>query len=220
MKNILFISIVFIFSTQSILSQSINWQSLKENQSSMVYANMGYQFGMKTQLGYGLKLQTDKAIILTSDFSIPMGAKIIDDFQFRIGGQAELLRVSNFSFSTALYAITRRHKTNWTQQFGMATELTFVGAYCTDKWHLGLEFGLDKNVATKINHGEFLQNNYPEIKDAWYLNSGGNIMLGLQASRTLGTRSSLNLKLGLTNALANHVDALIPFYFQLGFIYQ
>ena len=45
-------------------AQNINWASIDKNQQHIVYANLGYDFGMTTQLGYANHLNSSKPILL------------------------------------------------------------------------------------------------------------------------------------------------------------
>lgn len=57
-----------------------------------------------------------------------------------------------------------------------------------------------------------------EIQNGCFENSGGKCFYGLQGSKSLGKRMEINLQVGATNAQGNHMNALLPVYFQLGLI--
>jgi len=220
MKKITFIIFALLFNFSFAFSQNINWNSIQENQKSLAYLNFGYDFGITTQLGYGYQLKAFKPIMLTTDLSIPMGNDFLDDFKFRLGGQMELFAKNNFSLSTKLLAIARRHETNLVQQIGIGTEISLTAGYYKPKWHLAAEMGFDKSIATHLKHSELFEANYAEIENGWFVSSGGQFFYGLQGSRILGQRMELNLRIGATNAQGKHVNAVLPYYFQVGLGYK
>jgi hypothetical protein len=57
---------------------------------------------------------------------------------------------------------------------------------------------------------------FPDIKDGWYVPTGGHYYYGVQGGKTLGETLDLNLRLGATSAQFHDEDALIPYYLQLG----
>jgi len=220
MKNTALILLTILFSFNFANSQNINWQSFQEDQKNLAYLNLGYDFGLTTQLGYGYKLKAFKPILLTTDLSVPMGNDFLDDFKFRIGGQMEVFEKNNFSVSTKILATTRRHETNLVRQVGIGTEISLTAGYYKPKWHMAFEIGFDKFLATHLQQGEIMKSNFPEIQDGWFSNSGGQFFYGLQGSKTLGKRMEINFRLGTTNAQGNHENALLPYYFQLGLMYK
>ena len=58
--------------------------------------------------------------------------------------------------------------------------------------------------------------NYPNIKDGWYLPSGGNFFYGIQASKTIKKTFDISARLGGTNAQSDNENAILPYYAQLG----
>ena len=220
MKNTILIILSILFSSNFAFSQSINWQSIQENQKNIAYLNLGYDFGVTTQLGYGYQLNASKPILLTTDLSMPMGSDFMDDFKFRIGGQMEVFEKNNFSLSAKLLFSAKRHETNLVRQFGLGSELSLTAGYYKSKWHVAAEMGFDNFIATHLKHSDDIVSNYSEIQNGWFGNSGGQFFYGIQGSKTVGKRMEINLRLGAINAQGNHENALLPVYFQLGLVYK
>jgi len=220
MKYITIFFGAFFFSVNVCFPQIMNWQTNPDQQHSLIYLNIGYDYGLTTQIGYGYKLNTLKQILLKTDLSIPMGNQLLDDFKFSIGGQIAVLEKNNFHVSASCDFIVRKQQTSIVRQIGIGSEVAIVTGFYKKNWHIAVEFGFDKSITTHLKHSEYMQSNYSEIQDAWFWNTGGQLFYGLQGSKTIGKRINLNLRIGATNAQGNDVDALLPYYGQLGIIYK
>lgn len=212
--------LILLWSINSCVAQNVNWNSYQENQTSFTYLNFGYDFGVVTQIGYGKRIDGFRPILLNVDYSFPMGKNLIDDFKVRLGGQISIFEKNNFIASAKIYAIARRHETNFVRMTNFGSEVGIVAGYYKPKWHLAIDFGLDKSAATHLKHTEKFSENNPNLEDGWLIPSGGNFIYGLQGSRTIGEKFEFSLRAGATNALSKDENALLPYYTQLGFIWK
>ncbi len=215
MKNII-ITLITIFSIHTLSAQTINWKSSTEDQTNLVFLSLGYDFALTTQFGYGLQLNTSKPIILTADYSFPMGNKIVDDFKIRLGGQILLLEKDSWLATAKVYGIFRRHQTKLVKMASFGSEFSAQFGYYKPKWSVSAEIGFDKSIVTHLKHSDILRDNYQEIQDGWFIPSGGHFFYGMQGSKTLGSSWELYLSLGATNAQSDDENALLPFYGRLG----
>lgn len=220
MKKITIIIITILTSLNIGISQSTNWQSDQNDQNSVIYYNMGFEFAMIARIGYGHKINAKRPLLLITDLTIPMGDDLIDDLKFRVGGQMQILRKNNIAVTATLFAIARRHQTNLVKQIGFGSESAISLGYYKPKWHIATEFGFDKSIVTHLDHSDVMSDNYPGLRDAWYTDAGGQYYYGIQASRKINTRMKIDLRLGKTDAQGDHTNALLPVYFQIGFEYS
>ncbi len=220
MKIITIFLLTILFNLNVVYAQTTNWRSIEDSQKSLVYLNLGYDFGLTTKLGYAHKLDAFRPILLMADYSFPMGKTLFDDFKFRLGGQIEIFDKNHFSFSAQYFAIVRRQQTNLVRQLGVGSEVMVALGYYKPKWHLAIELGYDKSLATHLKHSDKMTSNFPEIKDGWFYNTGGQLFYGLQGSKTLGENMEISLKIGATNARGKDENALLPYYAQLGITYR
>lgn len=218
MKNT--ITIIALVSATLSFSQNINWSSINEDQKSITYLNFGYDFGITTQLGYGYQLKAFKPILLTADYSFPMGKNLVDDFKVRIGGQIPLYEINNFTISAKIYSIFRKHETSLVKMTSFGAEMAAILGYYKSTWHVAGEFGFDKSINTYLKHTDLIKENYPSIKDGWFIPSGGHFYYGIQGSKTIRDRSEISLRVGATNAQGKDENAFLPYYGQLGFVYK
>ena len=218
MKNLIIAALLFITIIEGNFAQNLNWRALNPEQPNMVYLNIGYDFGMTTQIGYSRSLKAFKPISLLADYSFPMGENVFDDLKIRLGGQIELYEINGFSVSTKLLANIRRHETDLVRMAGFGTELSLVAGYYKPGWFVAGEFGLDKSIITNLEHSDIMKEKYPEIKDGWYIPSGGNYFYGIQAGKSLGNTMELSLRFGFTDAQGKDEDSLLPYYGQIGLI--
>lgn len=217
MKNIL-LTIALIITSNILFSQSQNWNTIEKNNASQIYLNLGYDFGMTTQLGYAYKLNTAKSVMLLSDFSVPMG-NMLNDYKYRLGAQLNLLNFNSIKSSAQYMVIARRNETNLVRKIGLGQVLSLTTGIYKEKWHVAFEFGYDSSLATHLKHSEEMQSYYSDIKNAWFKNTGGHWHYGIQGSKAIGERMELNMSVGATNARGADVNALLPAYFDLGLVY-
>ena len=199
--------------------QTVNWESLGEK-NSIVYLNTGYDFGLTSQIGFGYSLASQKPIMISTDLSIPMGETLFDDFIYRLGGQMLVLEKNALQFITKFNGELKRHQTNLVKMTNLGMELSTSFGYYKPRWHLAAEIGYDFLALTQLTHAEILGENYSGITDGWYSATGGNFFYGFQGSKTIGESLELNLRLGSTKAQFDHMNPLLPYYAQLGLVYQ
>lgn len=211
--------LILVASVSYTSAQNINWQSMNEGQNKLVYLNFGYDFGMTTQVGYGYKLDVFRPILLTADYSFPMGKDLIDDFKIRLGGQISVFEKKNFIVSAKLYGIFRRHQTSLVRMASFGTEAVALAGYYKPTWHIAGEFGFDKSIITQLKHTALFRDNFPSVTDDWFIPSGGHFFYGIQGSKTLGKSLEISLRIGATNAQFKDENALLPYYGQLGLVW-
>jgi len=219
MKKILTM-LILVASVSCAFAQNINWKSVSEHNKSLAYLNFGYDFGMTAQIGYGYKLNAFRPILLTADYSFPMGKELIDDFKIRLGGQISVFEKSSFVVSARIYGIFRRHQTSLVRMVGFGSELSAIAGYYKPKWHIAGEFGFDKSIITQLKNSDIMREIFPGVTDGWFIPSGGNFFYGVQGGKTFGKSLELSLRIGATNAQSNDENALLPYYTQLGLLWK
>ena len=95
------------------------------------------------------------------------------------------------------------------------SEFSALIGYYKPRWYIAGEFGFDKAITTHIRHSEEMKNQFPEIKDGWYIPTGGNYLYGLQLGYSF-RKMDVTLKTGKTVAQGFKTSAMFPIYFQLG----
>jgi hypothetical protein len=216
MKKIITITFVLmIFAISS--AQDINWKSINSGQNSLATFKFGYDFGVTAQLGYGRFMNIYNPVLLSVDFSIPMGNKLFDDFKIRYGGYIELYEKNNFAVTAKVLGNFRRYQTTMVRIASLGADLSALAGYYKPTWHAAAEVGFDKAISSHLKHSEEMREiAYADIKDGWYRWTGGNWHYGIQGSKTVGRSYEITIQLGVTNAEGNDEDAILPFFFQLG----
>lgn len=142
----------------------------------------------------------------------------MDDFKARIGGQIEVLEIGGFSLSASIMGNFRRYESALVRISSFGAELSAVAGYYTPGWYLAGELGFDKSIISNLKHSDIMKDSFNEINDGWYIPSGGHYIYGVQAGKRLGRSMEITLRAGLTNAQGGHLDALLPYYAQIGII--
>ncbi|MBD3289498.1 hypothetical protein GF337_11905 [candidate division KSB1 bacterium] len=216
MKKI--ITITFILMTITISNaQDVNWKSVDPGQRSLGHFQFGYDYGVTVQLGYSRFANIYKPVLFTLDYSFPMGEKLFDDFTLRYGGQVEIYKINNISVTGKILGNFRRYQTSMVRIASFGADFSVLAGFYKSSWHIAGELGFDKAISSHLKHSEEYRNNvWAEIKDGWYVPTGGNWYYGIQGSKTIGGTYDITLRAGATNAQGNDEDSMLPFYFQLG----
>jgi hypothetical protein len=215
--------IIFLFSllTSHISqAQTINWESLQENQKHILNVNAGWDYSFIYGLSYGYHLKTKMPIILESSISFASGEVIFDDFKTKIGGQINLYQIENFRFNATLHGIYRRYGNPLVKLQNFGADAGIVIGYYKSKWFVSGEFGFDKAIVTHFKHSDIYKDVYPDVKNGWYEPStGGNFNFGVQGGYSFN-RSDITLRAGKVMSQDFKTTPLIPFYVQLGYNYK
>ncbi len=217
MKKLVMAVLVVTAFAEAVHSQNINWRSLDEHQRNIVQLNLGYEYGATSQLGYSRGFTILRPVVVGLDFSVPMGSDLLDDFKVRIGGQVEVVDVEGFSVTVKITSNFRRYQTHLVRIVSFGADLGVLAGYYTSSWYAAGEFGFDKAITAHLRHSDIMKANFPGIKDAWYVPTGGNYYFGIQGGATLGDNFDVTLRLGRTKAQKHDEDAVLPYYAQLGF---
>jgi hypothetical protein len=216
MKKILAVMIFVVVTVASSHAQNVNWRSLGENQSSLIQFDLGYDYGVTTQIGYSRHFSWFRPVVLGLEYSFPMGKDLIDDFKVRVGGQVEVLQMDEFSATVRIQSVFRRYQNQLVRILSFGSDFALVTGYYKPSWYGAAEVGFDKSIVSHLKHTDIMKDNFPTIRDGWYIPSGGHYYYGIQAGKTLGEVFDLSLRLGATKAQARDEDAVIPFYGEIG----
>ncbi|WJS95545.1 hypothetical protein NYQ10_03620 [Flavobacterium johnsoniae] len=215
--------IVFLFSllTSHISqAQTINWESLQENQKHILNVNAGWDYSFVYGLSYGYHLKTKMPIVLESSISFASGEVIFDDFKTKIGGQMNVYQIENFRFNASIHGIYRRYENPLVTLQNFGTDAGIVIGYYKPKWFASGEFSFDKAIVTHFKHSAIYREVYPDVKNGWYEPAtGGNFNFGIQGGYSFG-RNDVTLRAGKVMTQDFKTTPLIPFYVQLGYNYK
>ncbi len=218
MKNLqgalIILMILMISKTSS--AQQINWRNLNDSKPLIVNVNMGWDYAAVAGIGYGQKLKTTFPIVLNVEYSFPFGENIFDDFKTKLGGQAEVFRMDNLSVSVKVYGIFRRYESSMVRLVDFGSEFSTNFGYYKSNWYVAGEFGFDKAIATNIKNKDEMKTIYPDVRDGWYVPSGGNFNYGIVSGYSFKS-NDVYLKFGRTVTQDFKTSATVPYYLQVGY---
>jgi len=209
--NIIIIVIAIVFCLQKVNAQVINWNST-DSIKHIVTANFGLDYSVSYGIGCGYKLNTKFPLIINANFSMPSGENLVDDFKTTIGGQIQLLNISNFIGSLAIHGIYRRHETDMVRgTFG----------YYRSHWFVAAEAGFDKAIVTHFKHSQaFKDEVYADVIDGWYEPAtGGNFHYGLQIGVSFG-KHDIYFNAGKIMQQDFKTSPIIPIYAKVGYNFK
>ena len=217
MEKILAVVLLAMAVARSSDAQNVNWRSLEEGQHNGIQVDIGFDYGATTQVGYSRHFHWFRPVVVGVEYSFPMGRDLLDDFKVRLGGQVEVLQIDEFSTTVRIQPVFRRYQNQLVRILSFGSDVALVTGYYKPSWYGAVEAGFDKSIVSHLKHSGIMRDNFPMIRDGWYIPSGGHYYYGIQAGKSLGDAFELSLRLGMTNAQHNDEDAIVPYYGQLGF---
>lgn len=217
MKNLIFsiILLAIAFTANTSFAQTVNWRSIHHSDRHILNLNAGWEYAATFGIGYGYKLNTKIPLVLGTEFSLPSGEELTDDFKTKIGAQAEVFRHNNISATVKIHGIFRRYQSEFVTLQNFGSEMSAAIGYYKPRWYAAGEFGFDKAVVTHIRHSGLMEEYNPEIKRGWYIPTGGNFFYGLQGGYTMSSYD-LYVKAGKILTQDFKTTPTVPFYLQLG----
>lgn len=218
MKTIYITLVIFITAAGAGFAQNVNWKAEGGDIPNQVQMNFGFDYAATTSIGYSRGFTLGRPVVAGAQVSFPMGNRVLDDFTIRLGAQVEVLEWRGFTVAAKIGSNFRRFQNELVRIASFGADLSAVAGYYDPSWYAAAEFGFDKAVATQFAHSDAMkENGFPGIRDGWYVPTGGNFHYGIQAGVTLSRFTDLSLRLGATDAQFDNVDAMLPYYLQLGF---
>lgn len=216
MKNTFLLLLLSFLGMQTVQAQNINWKWADTQKHHYAHLNLGYDFGFTTQIGYNYLTTIKKPVLLTVDYSFPMGNQLFDDFKFRLGGQVQAVEYKNFILSAKVLGNFKRHETAMVRMSNFGAETSILMGYYKPKWHIVAEAGLMTALSSNVKHSDIVKDNFPDVADGWYAPSGGYYFYGLQAGKSITQGLDMSFRIGSTDALGSDKDAIINKYVQIG----
>lgn len=185
MKTTFIIIILSSLLTSALYAQEVNFRAL-ENTKHLVSAHTGADYGSYAGLAYGYVWKTKhRPIVIGTEFTIPFGNNVLDDFKWKTSAQAELWKSGNFSLAFKPAVVVRRYESSLSRMYNFGADFTLNVGYVKPKWGIVAIANFDKAIVTHIEH-RLLREYYPEIKDGWYLPTGGNFKFGARVNYSFG----------------------------------
>jgi hypothetical protein len=216
--RVLLLAVLCIISASS-FSQVVNWNQQAPSPRHMITLRAGLEHGAIVGIGYGYYVHTSMPLLLSIDFSVPLGENPFDDFKTRIGGQLNVIHAGNFHATANAYGVIRRYENDFASLFNFGSEFSLTTGYYRNHWLIAAEFGFDKAIVTHVRHGNIVRENNPSVKDGWYIPTGGNFFYGLQGGLSFKS-NVLYARLGKIVAQDFKTEPYLPYYVQLGWNYK
>lgn len=170
-------------------AQDINFRALNGKDNHIISGYFGADYSSYYGLSYAYVLTAEKPIVIGTEFTLPFGDEVLDDWKWKTGAQMELWKNESFSFALKPSIIWRRYESPLARFYNFGADVSVIAGYSKAKWGASIIFNMDRNFSTHIKHGS-LKESYPEIRDGWYGASGGNFKSGLRIN---GAFKSWNL---------------------------
>jgi len=198
-------------------AQTQNWAGAPGDYRHFLRASVGLEQAVVFSIGYGYKVGVGPfPVILTSQYSMPAGGDLADDFKIKTGAQIRWFEAGNIHFSTNIDGVFRRYENDQVRIANFGCDVSGMLGYYRPHWYLAGEVRFDKAIVSHFKHSTIYRENFPEVGDGWYEPpTGGNFFYGLQTGVTLG-RQDIFLRAGKILADDFKTTPMLPFYGQLG----
>ena len=196
-------------------AQTLNWSGMQENQRHIINANVSWDYAASVGIGYGYRMETKVPTVLSAQFSLPAGENKIDDFKAKLGGQVRVVQRGKFQATLAMYGLYRQTTNHLVKLQNFGGEFTGVIGYYRPRWFVAAECGFDKAIVTRIRNSEAMKHIYPDVRDGWYVPTGGNFVFALQTGYSF-RHADIIFKAGKIVDQNLRSTAMIPMTFQLG----
>lgn len=214
-KNILVTA--FIVTSLSSYSQTINWARLQKTDKHIFNINAGIDYSLTAGLGYGYQLKTKIPIVLITDYSMPFGDNLLDDYKTKFGATVRLIKADRFVFTAKVQGVFRRYESDYVRLVNFGSDMSVTGGYYKKKWFIAGEIGFDKAIVTHFKHTKIYKEVFPKVQDGWYEPAtGGNFYYGIQSGLSF-MKGDLTLRVGRIITQDFKTTPSLPFYAQFGY---
>lgn len=186
MKKYLIIACLFAMPISTLFAQDVNYRALNDARH-LVSANFGADYNTYYGIAYGYVLRTRHVpLIIGTEFMLPFGNDLADDWKWKGGVQADIFKSGDFSLVLKISGVIRRYESELSRIYNFGSDMAINAGYVRSKWGIVGVASFDKAIATHIRH-DLLKEYYPEIQDGWYVPTGGNFKFGARAHFRAGT---------------------------------
>jgi hypothetical protein len=209
MKKTLFLT--FLCFTLKTVAQDINWRSLNEQSNHLASLYFGADYNSYYGVSYAYSINNKyKPVFIGTEFTVPFGKDLLDDWRWNINLQTEVWHNEHFSFGTKLSVVTRRYVSPLATLYNASATLSFNFGYVRPKTGVVVIAAYDQTLATHISH-KLLKEYYSQIRDGWYKASGGTFKFGVRGNWTYKSWSTY-LTIGKAFARNFKDNPTIPFF--------
>jgi len=209
---------LFLSASSIIKAQEINWRNLEPTSKHVIGLRLGIDYGSVYGISYGYQLPFIHPVVIGTEFTVPFGEKLMDDYKALVTVQTEVWHNNSFSFSIKPGMSMRRYHSDAASLYNVGAEIATTIGYFKNNWGVAVEANYDRSCATDIVH-KSLKEYYPEIQDGWYGSTGGNFKFGIKGNYWMKA-TALALKVGRVYGQNFSDDPTLPFYGELAVLHK
>jgi hypothetical protein len=187
-KNFIILALLSLLAF-GVNAQEVNFRALNDTRH-LVSAHFNVDYGSYYGLSYGYVLRTKYGpLVFGTEFTQPFGHEMLDDWKWKTSVQAEVFRKSNLSVVLKTAFAWKHHESPLATVQNFGSDFALNVGYVKESWGVVAVADYDKYITTRLKH-HLLKDYYPEIKDGWYDQSGGNFKFGVRLQKSFGTWNS------------------------------
>jgi hypothetical protein len=192
-------------------AQALNFGAL-DDAANVVHFRSGAEHGFVAGVGYARVVPVfERPLVLSADVSLAWAALDVSDHQIRIGARLPALEVRRWKLIAGVAPTLRGNETAINRMTNLGVDVAMVGGYYARRWFAAAELGFDWALSTYIAHKDSYRTlTFPDARDGWYANPGGNARAGGQGGVSFG-RYDVILRAGFVRDITGAAP-LLPFY--------
>jgi hypothetical protein len=208
---------IIILCAQFLKAQVVNFNNLSTDKLNHIQFSAGLNMAVMANVEYARILYLkSKPILLSANFTLPMGQNIGDDKKFSINASGNIMEFRNWGFPIHLGIHSVHTGNKMIKITGLGTKVSINPGYYKNTWFAGVDIGYEKQLLTHIKNSDFYKEVYfSEANDGWYSGAGGNLFFGFIAGKSIN-HNELNLKAGYI-ATEKFQTLLVPYYAEIAF---
>lgn len=186
MKNLTLPLLLVVMAIGPAAGQDVNW-ARAEQEKNLLSASFGADYSSYYGISYGRVLQIgSKPFVAGTEFTLPFGRDVTDDWRLRTSVQAELLRFGSFSLALKPALVLRRYESPLATLFNFGADISVVYGYRKPGWGVAALLNYDRSISTRITH-QLQKDDYMGARSGWYRTRSGNFKFGARLNYNIGS---------------------------------
>jgi hypothetical protein len=193
-------------------AQEVNLARLDEEAANHVYVRTGAEWALVGSVGYARTVAAGQhRLVLVGEVTAPWATMDTSDYQVRVGALVPIFGWGGWRLAGSFEPTVRGTKNDLGRMTSIGANAGVTGGYYAHRWFVAGELGFDYTLATGIKNSALYRDAvYPDARDGWYVNPGGNYRLGGQAGASFGSYD-LAVRGGILREMMGE-PPMFPFY--------
>lgn len=190
----------------------LNHAALDPGRPNVVHVRTGFDYGLIAEVGYSRALGLgSRTLLLSGQVTTPWAGADAEDYAARVGGTIDIVGRDRWRLLGGLGGTVQGTRNTLARMTSLGADGVLLGGYWSPGWFVAAEGGYEGAIATHVRHTDrYREVHYADARDGWYLDTAGNIRVGVAAGLSLGVYD-LVVRAGQVRDREGHTH-LLPAY--------